>query len=566
MPDTLKSKVVLEPEAAARVYTPYEQYLNGVLVSFDGLGAAVIGGRKQAAVDIDHLVALRHLRFIGVEGRDRPAKNPQANGWPVTSEPPPHRIVDRMLKARARYQGKDSLIRRHLKTSIRELVRREGLTERPAGIHHRAVLGIAPGALDGFLDAEGWRPGPGLRTDLLRELLAEGVLESYRKDRWVRYAPQAPLPDPETMRAFHRIRFFSVLSPTVVQRLQKLPGLLHFVGFMGSEADRLELGTRLDLGIRDWLEAHRIPWWHVQPGQEDGLVQISLGITVGARHSERGVPPAPWLEELLQTVCADVMSRMGDDDDARLYFQRALVERALALAQLEQVPDGAQRTVWGAESLGIQLPAFRRWAGHPNFFEQTPRPFERTVVPELTLRVHGLLQERWPQGFRVTDIREHAIERGWPVPYQNADLIQAICERLVTLQLIGHYTEFEYFQGPLRRAFKALGPKGSDKSLVEAAPKKLPERLHDFWQTLCVPEGGTHPHFFTQQAILKRDDVPALCELVTAMRDAERERVEVKYVAVLDVMPEKAVLADSLLSICCHTRQIPLTRPHGRYT
>lgn len=236
------------------------------------IGMPMLVARRRLPMDIDALMDMRLLRASGSEGQTRVQ--------PLPDEEDPHFRGLREL-ARRKHGKPGALFHRSCWLACRELVRWEGLEALPAEVGKERKLGVGALALDMLLRNQGLELGGTYRGRILRELADAGILESSRNDRWYAYKPEAPELTDQEEQLRSRLLFLSNLNLTVIQRFQGSPGHLIFMGFISTEAERRELGARLNAGMWEKIQSLRQPLWKVKLN-----ARLSLN-SAGGRHITR---------------------------------------------------------------------------------------------------------------------------------------------------------------------------------------------------------------------------------------------------------------------------------------
>lgn len=553
--DVQKDESDTEPTAPLTPRQRYQQSLSSIM---SGVGMGTLEARRRLPRDVDALMGLRLLRALGEVG--------PAQGKSAAVQLSAEQKV-RVEAARRKHLRRPGLYHRYARLACRELARREGLEALPEDSGRARLLGLGVSLFDMLLRLQGVELGAVSRSRILKELEAEGVLESARTYRWFKFKTGAPELSDEDEQFRSRFLFLSSLNMTVIQRFQGAPGFLKFMGFIGSEEDRRGMLERLHAGIWAKLQALAVPLWSVKPGDEGELLCLVVGLTGGVRYGGQAVLQESQSEELVQTVLADLVNRLGPGEDARSFLVRMLADRALEEFQEEEVTP-ANRVKQACQRLGITDETLRKWRVEPSCEEgDVLRPFAKTVLPDLMIRVFSLVQERWPEGLKVVDIKDYAIRNQWPRPLQEGSSIELACTRLVGLHMLASYSERQPDSDTYLRAFVALGPKGDIRPAPVPNPKDVVSRLRQLLELLSYPEGGEMPRFHTHQVIIRRADFPAFEATVEALRESERRRVEDVQDHDTEMMGNRPVgTIDSLSVIHCSAQQIGMKLPNSRYT
>lgn len=539
--------------------TSRERIKLGLSCVMSGIGKPALLTRRMLPVDLDALMALRRLRVSDDAARVTVCT-------PPLIEKTPEKLQLLHELARRRFVNPGGLLHRYACLASRTIVRWEGLEELPEDAGPLKLLGIGVTGVDMMLQLQGLRLGIPGRVQALAELEAAQVIESVRGGRWVRYrAGCAELTDEEEQFR-SRLLFLSNLNLTVIQRFLGTPGHLKFMGFIAAAEDRLGMSERMGQGLWEKLQALRVPFWKIKPGEESKLTCVTVGVTVGIRYGERATAQPYLTEELLVTVLADLAERLGEGPDCRPFLQRMLLDRVLEEAKQEGLNLAGQRRQ-ARERLGVNRNTITRWSREASCETgDIQRPFAKNVLPELVLKLFSLVQERWPKGLKVQELREHAISAGWPLPMQRAENIALACEHLVSLHLAAGYSEQQGVGGPYLKAYQALRVQTALEPRERPEPKDVTRRLLQFYELLCYPEGGEQPRFYTHQAIIRRDSLPELEAHLQAMRKEELGRVDGKYVNSKEALSPEGDVADSIMVIQCSSRAIGLKLPNRRYT
>lgn len=563
-------------DAPQGVLSPEVMYIEALSALYSGLLWELLEDRRRVRADVTTLLRLRGIRTYAGGGEGfLPAlllNAPLADVprpsvlMPVDSQSEDEAERSRNLLtelARRKLVTQKSLIERFVRLAYCDIAVREGLLCHPLGMAEDSPLGLPVLLFDEALANMGWDVGGRHRCRILKKLSDEGLLVLKRGDRWYQASQQATAVCAEDAPFYRRFRFLSMLDQTVTQRFVGGPGFLWFAGFIENEAGRKRIQATLATAAEDWLEAHRVSLWSVQPGQEHDLVWVQAGLVTGACRTPHVRMPEYLEHELLWTVGGGLSVRLGPGVRVEQHLLRALLDRSIAEGRALGIEDAVMER-WLHKRLGITLRAVREWSQGPTFEHRDVRgQYQAPLLHEAVKRISALLHERHPKAMTLMDVMDHA-RIHWPLRMQNPPLLERALMRMVDLHQVATLSLEHPIERSYLRGYRAI------TTLVNSGPCPVPERLIAGLRQLrtVLNTVGTEepPHFFAQQVILHRDAVPAFHQFCRAL------------VISCGIQWDEALHPrsgsggsdlgndSSLLVFQLSTQQLGLKRPNARYT